>query len=118
MTSTSGGFGSSGWQIEEHDSFDESVLQCGGHREVDEGLAWVDEALNKNPLGFKKLHDDSDIYFIKTKLRIKGNRAFPAYRLLFSINAATRTVTKLHVSICQPEDMPYGDPWDDNDATF
>lgn len=52
MSDTGGGFGSSGWQIAEHDSFEESVLQAGGHLEVDEGLAWVDEALNKNPPRF------------------------------------------------------------------
>jgi hypothetical protein len=119
MSDTGGGFGSSGWQIVEADSFDESVLQAGGHREVDEGLAWVEEALNKNPRGFNRLHSASDIYFVKTKLRIKGARVFPAYRLLFSIDVGTKTVTKLHVKACQPEEMPFADdPWDEHEPPF
>src|SRR4051812_6356550 len=119
MSNTSGGFGSSGWQIVEHDSFEESVLRAGGHVEVDEGLAWVEEALNKNPRGFNRLHKDSDIFFVKTKLRIKGSKAFPAYRLLFSLDAATKTVIKLHVAALDPEDMPYADdPWDNGESPF
>jgi hypothetical protein len=113
MSDTGGGSGYRGWQIVEDDSFDESVLQCSTHIEVDEALAFVDLALSVNPLGFKRLHPDSEIYFVKTRLRIKGTRALPAFRLLFSVNEDTRTVTKLHVSICQPDDMPYGNPWDD-----
>jgi mRNA-degrading endonuclease RelE of RelBE toxin-antitoxin system len=114
MNDTSGGSGYKGWQIVEHDSFDESVLQCGTHKEIDEALAFVDEALNINPLGFKKLCKGSEIYFVKTKLRFRGTRCFPAYRLLFSVDEKTRTVTKLHVSMSQPEDMKYGNPWDDD----
>ena len=119
MSSTGGGFGSSGWQIVEADSFDESVLQAGGHPEVDEGLAWVDEALNKRPLGFNRLHPNSNIYFVKTKLRIKGAKVFPSYRLLFSVDAATKTVTKLHVKACEPDEMPFADdPWNDGESPF
>jgi len=119
MSNTGGGFGSSGWNIEEADSFEESVIQCGGHRDIDEGLAWVDEALNKNPLGFKRLREKSDIFFVKTKLRIKGGTVFPAYRLLFSVDEAKRKVTKLHVSICQPEEMIIADdPFDPNECPF
>ncbi len=118
MSATHGGFGPSGWQVVEHDSFDESVLQSGGHAEVDEGLAWVEHALNINPRVFKRLHEDSEIYFVKTKLRIKGSKVFPAYRLLFSIDVETKTVMKLHVKVCQPEEMPYGNPWDDEEPPF
>jgi len=55
---------------------------------------------------------------VKTKLRIKGSKAFPAYRLLFSVNQQEKTVMKLHVSVCQPEDMPYSNPWDDGEPPF
>lgn len=115
-----GGFGSSGWDIEEHDSFEESLLQCGGHLWIDEALAWLDFFLNRNPLAFPQLTPESDIRVAKTKLRIKnkGAKVFPSYRLLFTANAATKTVIKLHVSICQPEDMHYGDPWEDEEAPF
>ena len=119
MTDTGGDSGSNGWQIMEHDSFDESVLQCGGHKEIDEGLAWVDEALNKNPLGFMLLHQHSNIRFVKTRLRIKGSKVFPAYRLLFTADPETKTVTKLHVSLCDPDDMPFTrDPWDNSGPPF
>lgn len=48
-------------------------------------------------------------------MRIKASKVFPSYKLLFTADEATRTVTKLHVSICDPADMPYGDPWDEDD---
>lgn len=116
----SGGFGSSGWDIEEADSFEESVLQCGGHLWMDEALTWLDLFLNKNPLAFPKLTPVSDIRVAKTKLRIKakGAKVFPSYRLLFTANVETKTVTKLHVSICQPDDMLYGDPYGEEESPF
>jgi hypothetical protein len=119
MSNTDGGFGSSsrGWDIREHDSYDESVLQAGGHVEIDEALAWLDMFLNRNPLAFPPLQPGSEIRVAKTKMRIKakGTKVFPAYRLLFTVDEAERTVTKLHVRPCQPEEMPYGDPWEDDD---
>ena len=118
MASTSGGFGSSGWQILEHDSYDESVLHCGGHFEIEDAIGWLDLFLNRNPLGFAELTPGSDIRVAKTKLRISGGRVFPACRLLFTADAETRTVTKLHVAFSQPEDMLYGDPWSDNEPPF
>ena len=113
-----GGFGSSGWDIEEHDSYDESVLQCGGHVEIDDALAWLDLFLNRNPLAFPSLTPASNIRVAKTKMRIKGTRVFPSYRLLFTADVSTRKVTKLHVSVCQPEEMAYGDPWGNEEPPF
>lgn len=114
-----GGFGSSGWNIVEHDSYDESVFECGGYPLVEDATAWVDFFLNRNPLKFPQLHQTSDIRIIKTKLRIKGSKAIPSYRILFVADEATRIVTKLHVSVCQPDEMAYGDPWTEyDDPTF
>ena len=116
MSNTHGGFGSSGWQIQEHEqSYDDSVIQCGGHVEIDEGLLWLDAFLFRNPLAFPLLTPSSQIRVAKTKMRIKGAKVFPSYKLLFTVNEATKTVTKLHVSICHPEEMSYGDPWDDDE---
>jgi hypothetical protein len=55
MRGMAGGYASSGWNIEEHDTFDESVLQCGGYLWMDEALDWLDFFLNKNPLAFRRL---------------------------------------------------------------
>ncbi|MEA3029119.1 MAG: hypothetical protein QOG13_444 [Sphingomonadales bacterium] len=119
MSSTDGGFRPSpfGWDIQEHDSYDESVLQCGGHVEIDEALMWLDLFLNRNPLAFPLIHPASEIRIAKTKMRIKdkGAKVFPAYRLLFTTNEVTKVVTKLHVRACQPEEMPFSDPWDDDE---
>jgi hypothetical protein len=115
MSSTAGDFGSNGWNIDEEDSYVESVVECGGYAEVDDAIAWVDFFLNRNPLHFKKLRPNSDIRILKTKLRIKGTRVYPAYRLLFSVNESTRTVTKLHIAPSEPDDMIFGDPWDEYD---
>lgn len=115
MTSMDGGYGSSGWNIEEHDSYDESVLQCGGYAEVDDAIAWLDVFLNRNPLAAPQITEQSDIRIFKTKLRIKGIKAIPAYRLLFTVDLGRRTVIKLHVAMSDPGDMAYGDPWDEYD---
>lgn len=114
-----GSFGSNGWQIVESDSYDESVLECGGYPAVEDAIAWVDFFLNRNPLAIPRLDSDSDIRIIKTKLRIKGGEAIPAYRLFLTVDETSRTVTKLHVSISQPEDMAFGGPWEEyDDPTF
>jgi hypothetical protein len=83
---------------------------------MDEALDWLDFFLNKNPLAFPPLAINSQIRVAKTRLRIKdkGAKVFPSYKLLFTVDAETRTVTKLHVSVCQPEDMRFGDPWQDD----
>jgi hypothetical protein len=118
MTSMAGGSRSSGWQIEEHDSYDEAVLRCGGHNEVDDAIGWLDLFLSRNPLAAPLLRDGSQIRILKTKLRIKGQHAIPAYRLLFTVDQERRKVTKLHVALSEPEDMALGDPWDEyNDPT-
>lgn len=114
-----GNFGSSGWNIVEEDSYDESVMACGGYPAVENATAWLDFFLNRNPLAIQRLHDGSDIRIIKTKLRIKGSDAIPAYRLLFTVDEIRRTVRKLHVSICDPDEMAFGDPWNEyDDPTF
>lgn len=115
MSNTAGAFGSSGWNIAESDSYDESVLQCGGHKEVDDAVGWVNFFLNRNPLGFEPLRTHSDIWILKTKLRIKGSKVHPAYRLLFTVDPDTKTVTKLHIAPSDPADMAFGDPWDEYD---
>lgn len=115
MNNTAGSFGSSGWNIVESDSYDESVLQCGGYPAIEDAIAWVDFFLNRNPIAFPPLTPQSDIRVVKTKLRIKGTQVIPAYRLLITTDVFTRTVTKLHVAPSQPEDMAFGDPWDEFD---
>ncbi|MEA3047049.1 MAG: hypothetical protein QOJ53_1381 [Sphingomonadales bacterium] len=78
---------------------------------------WLDLFLNRNPLAFPLIHPASEIRIAKTKMRIKdkGAKVFPAYRLLFTTNEVTKVVTKLHVRACQPEEMPFSDPWDDDE---
>lgn len=79
---------------------------------------WLDAFLFRNPLAFPKLTPRSQIRIAKTKMRIKGAKVFPSYKLLFTADEATRTVIKLHVSICNPEEMAHGDPWDDDEPPF
>ena len=119
MTTMGGGFGSSGWEIVESDSYDESVLCCGGYPLIEDAIAWIDFFLNRNPLAIPCIQPGSDIRIVKTKLRIKGADPILAYRLLLSVDEESRTVTKLHVSPCQPDEMIFGDPWKEyDDPTF
>ncbi len=119
MSVMAGVFGSNGYDIREEDSYEEAVLMCGGHESIDDALAVVDEALNRNPSGFQKLNGDSDIHFAKTKLRIAKGSVVPALTLFFTINEEHRVVTKLHVKLSSPESMAFSDdPWDLDDPPF
>ncbi|HEX4738127.1 MAG TPA: hypothetical protein VH331_11260 [Allosphingosinicella sp.] len=114
-----GVFGSNGYEICNADSYEDAVLMCGGHEFVDEALSPVDEALNKNPLGFQQLHNASDIRFAKTKLRISKGNPIPAMTLFFTVDEEKRLVTKLHVKYSSPESMAFGaNPWDDGEPPF
>lgn len=114
-----GDFGSSGYDIRNANSYEDAVLMCGGHEFVDDALAPVDEALNRNPLGFQQLHHASDIRFAKTKLRISKGSLIPAMTLFFTVDDQKRLVTKLHVKYSSPESMAYGhNPWDETEPPF
>lgn len=110
---------SNGWQIVEDDSYTDAVLSCGGFEFVDFALAPIDEALNRNPLGFQQLPNGSDIRFAKTKLRLADGDVIPAMTLFFHANKSTKTVTKLHVKYSSPESMAMaGNPWNDDEPPF
>lgn len=116
--SMAGVFGSNGYGICNADSYEDAVLQCGGHEFVDDALSMVDEALNRNPHGFEKLHHASDIWVAKTKLRIKAGSVFPAMTMFFTIDDEKKLITKLWVKYSSPESMALGDPFDDFDPPF
>ena len=112
-----GASNSNGYSVCNADSYEEAILQCGGHEFVDDALCMVDEALNRNPLGFEKLHHGSDFWIAKTKLRLKAGRVIPAMTMFFTVDEEQRLVTKLWVKMSSPETMAIGDSWDD-DAPF
>lgn len=119
MSGMVGASESSGWEIREEDSYGDSALVCGGYEFVDEALCMVDEALHRNPLGFATLHENSDIRYAKTKLRLADGDVIPAMTLFFAVNHWTRTVRKLHVKFSSPESMAFArNPWDGNEPTF
>lgn len=105
---------SNGYSICNADSYEDAILQCGGHEFVDEALSVVDEALNRNPFGFEKIHHGSDFWVAKTKLRISAGRVFPALTMFFTVDEFKREVVKLWVKLSSPESMAIGDSWDDD----
>lgn len=119
MSDGVGGCASSGFQIVNEDSYEDAVLNCGGHQFVDEALCMVDEALNKYPLGFQALSNSSDVRFAKTKLRISKGTLIPAMTVFFTVDAERRIVRKLHVKWSSPEEMAFADnPWDSDEPPF
>lgn len=118
MSDMAGTFGSNGYDICNAESYEDAVLQCGGHEFVDDALSMVDEALNRDPHGFQKLHNASDFWVAKTKLRIKAGNVYPAMTMFFTIDDDKKLITKLWVKYSSPESMAYGSSWDDDDPIF
>lgn len=101
------------WQILEEASYALSAENSGGMEEVDAALSNVTYALHRNPLGFHKLPGTKSVYIAKTKLRITGLKAIPAYRLFFRVDVGESVVSKLWVEMCPPSEMLFGDSFND-----
>ncbi len=104
-----------GWNVTEDSSYDSSVIGCGGHRIVDEALSAIVYALHRNPLGFPEVPGFPGIRMAKTSLYFRDGQMIPALELRFFTDEPTKTVTKLHVGISQPDEMRY---WDDDEIPF
>lgn len=103
------------WQVIEEPSYAHSVAQIGEMEDIDNALSLVIYALHRNPTGFHRLPNTRSIYVAKTKLRIVGLVAIPAYRLFVRVDHERRIVFKLWVEHCPPTEMSYGDSFNDDE---
>jgi hypothetical protein len=75
----------------------------------------VEYGLKRNPLGYPLVPGLSSIHLAKTRLRVMEGTWVPALRMWFRPEHADRTVVKLYVEPCPPDDMKFADDfWDDS----
>ena len=109
--------GGSGWQIVESEDYERSVAQAGSHQELDVALGPVIYALYRNPTGFDSTNQPN-IHIAKTKIRIFDGGFIPTYRVWFRIDSIEMIVTLLWVELSPPDDMGFGNMFDDDGPLF
>lgn len=97
------------WHVIEEASFETSVAQLGGARRVDEALAPIMDAVERNPLAFPGVPQFPGIRVAKTTLAVKGLELVPAMRVWLKPIEETRTVYLLYVDMAPANDMAFGD---------
>jgi hypothetical protein len=100
--------GGNGWEIKEGEDFERGVLQCGGASTVDEAIAPIMYALNRDPMGFGET-SVSGVRLARTKLRINGPDIVFSHSIWFTVDEQKCDVILLWIEITRPEDID----WDD-----
>lgn len=104
--------GGNGWEVFEGDDFTRGAANCGGLRAIEEIIAPIKYALNRNPLGFP-LTTTKDVRLARTKLRFNGPDIVVSHSVWFRVDPSRKAVELLWVEVTKPDDMN----WDEEDYT-